>query len=178
VAVAFACAASALGAYVVVWMQRRSFATFPEQVYLLDAVFVTVLILGARIAVGRLLQRREESHGGTPHRVLIVGAGRTGRSLARELRETPGERAVGFLDDNTQVRRRRILGVVVAGTLDEASAALTATTPDEVVVTIPDAPPERLAHVVGACEEAGVACRFLHRRTEPGSRALLEAQAR
>ena len=38
-------------------------------------------------------------------RVLIVGAGRSGRSLARELRETPGMRVVGFLDDNPVAAR-------------------------------------------------------------------------
>ena len=31
---------------------------------------------------------------------VIVGAGRTGRSLMRELRETAGERVLGFVDDN------------------------------------------------------------------------------
>jgi UDP-GlcNAc:undecaprenyl-phosphate/decaprenyl-phosphate GlcNAc-1-phosphate transferase len=176
-AVAIACAVSALAAYLVVRFRRGSFESFPEQVFLLDAVFAAVLVVGARITVGRLLQRREEGPAAERRRVLIVGAGRTGRSLARELRETPGERVVGFLDDNPRVRRRRVLGVVVAGGLDEADAALAATLPDEVVVTIPDAAAERLASVVRACEEADVPCRFLRRQTE-SAEALLEAQVR
>ena len=40
-------------------------------------------------------------------RVLIVGAGRAGQSLLRELREQPGEQIVGFVDDNNRLRRRR-----------------------------------------------------------------------
>ncbi len=177
VAVGIACAVSAVAAYGVVRFRRGSFESFPEQVFLLDAVFAAVLVVGARIAVGRVLQRREEGPAAERRRVLIVGAGRTGRSLARELRETPGERAVGFLDDNARVRRRRVLGVVVAGSLDEADAAIAATAPDEVVVTIPDAPPERLAPVVRACEAADVPCRFLRRQTESAA-PLLEAQVR
>ena len=176
-AVGIACAVSAVAAYGVVRFRRGSFESFPEQVFLLDAVFAAVLVVGARIAVGRVLQRREEGPAAERRRVLIVGAGRTGRSLARELRETPGERAVGFLDDNARVRRRRVLGVVVAGSLDEADAAIAATAPDEVVVTIPDAPPERLAPVVRACEAADVPCRFLRRQTESAA-PLLEAQVR
>jgi UDP-GlcNAc:undecaprenyl-phosphate/decaprenyl-phosphate GlcNAc-1-phosphate transferase len=177
-AVGIACAVSAFGAWAVVRLQRGTLETFPWQVFVLDAVFAAVLVVAARIAVGRWLQRRDEGRPGRTRRVLIVGAGRTGRSLARELRETPGQRAVGFLDDNPGVRRRRVLGVVVAGSLAEAEAALAATTPDEVVVTIPDAPAERLAPVVRACEAAGVECRFLRRRVEPGSEALLEAHVR
>jgi UDP-GlcNAc:undecaprenyl-phosphate GlcNAc-1-phosphate transferase len=177
-AVAIACAVSAFGAYAVVRLQRGTLESFPWQVFVLDAVFAAVLVVAARIAVGRWLQHRDEGRPGTTRRVLVVGAGRTGRSLARELRETPGERAVGFLDDNPGVRRRRVLGVVVAGSLDEAAAAIAATAPDEVVVTIPDAPAERLAPVVRACEEAGLECRFLRRRVEPGAKALAEAQVR
>jgi UDP-GlcNAc:undecaprenyl-phosphate GlcNAc-1-phosphate transferase len=175
--VALACGLSAVAAYLIVLFSRGTLATFPEQVFLLDAVFSTVLVVAARVTVGRTLQRREEGPAEQRRRVLIVGAGRTGRSLARELRETPGERAVGFLDDNPGVRRRRVLGVVVAGALDEVEAALATTLPDEVVVTIPDAPAERLAAVVQACEVAGVPCRFLRRQTEP-PRAPLEAQVR
>ena len=54
---------------------------------------------------------------------MIVGAGRSGRALARELAETPDRRVVGFLDDNPRVRRRRVLGVKVLGGLDEARRA-------------------------------------------------------
>jgi FlaA1/EpsC-like NDP-sugar epimerase len=166
-----------VAAYLIVLFNRGSLASFPEQVFLLDAVFSAVLVVAARVTVGRMLQRREEGRPERRRRVLIVGAGRTGRSLARELRETRGERAVAFLDDNPRVRRRRVLGVIVAGSLDEVEAALATTLPDEVVVTIPDVPAERMAAVVQACEEAGVPCRFLRRQTEPPM-ASLEAQVR
>ena len=85
-------------------------------------------------------------------RVLIVGAGRAGRGLARELREGREARVVGFLDDNPRVRRRRILGISVVGSLDEADRAIASTRADEVLVTIPAAAPERLDAVVHAAE--------------------------
>ena len=174
VSVAVACAISAVGAYAIVRLQRGPLTSFPSQVFLLDAVFTTVLVIGSRIAVGRVLTWREH-RGGERRRVLIVGAGRSGRSLARELRETPGHRVVGFLDDNPGVRRRRVVGVTVAGSLEEAAAAIAATQADEVVVTIADAPPERLQPVVMACEAAGLECRFIRRTAEPGPKALAEA---
>jgi UDP-GlcNAc:undecaprenyl-phosphate GlcNAc-1-phosphate transferase len=175
--VAIACGLSAAIAYPVVLFRRGNLDGFPEQVFLLDAVFATVLVVTARVIGSQLLRRREEGRPSGRRRVLVVGAGRTGRSLARELRETPGERAVAFLDDNPRVRRRRVVGVVVAGALDEAAAAIATHEPDEVVVTIPDAPADRIAVVVRASEAADVPCRFLHRRSESAA-APLEAQVR
>ena len=85
---------------------------------------------------------------------MIVGAGRTGRSLMRELRETAGERVLGFVDDNPRLRRRKIHGVQVLGALDELAARARAHEPDIVLVTIPDAPRDRLDLVVAACAAA------------------------
>ena len=84
----------------------------------------------------------------TARRTLIVGAGRTGRSLMRELRETAGERVVGFVDDNPHLRRRSVQGVKVLGTTAELDRVLARTQPDIVLVTIPNAPRETLDAVV------------------------------
>jgi FlaA1/EpsC-like NDP-sugar epimerase len=99
--------------------------------------------------------------------VLIVGAGRSGRALARELGETPDQHVVGFVDDNTRLRRRRIHAVTVHGTMRELPRLLGDLRVDEVLVTIPDAPAAALADVVAACEGAGIACRFVRREIAP-----------
>jgi FlaA1/EpsC-like NDP-sugar epimerase len=109
------------------------------------------------------------------HLVLVVGAGRSGRSLARELSETAGKHVIGFLDDNARIRRRRIQGVTVMGSLLEAEHIIAAAGPDEVLVTIPDASRGSLDAVVAACNAAGITCRFVRREmsVDPGS--LVEA---
>ena len=104
-----------------------------------------------------------------------MGAGHAGRGLARELRDTHEARVLGFLDDNPRVRRRRILGVSVLGGLDEASRAIAGIRAEEVLVTIPDAPRERLDAVVRASEEAGIPCRIVRRVTEFTTAAPVEA---
>jgi FlaA1/EpsC-like NDP-sugar epimerase len=98
---------------------------------------------------------------GARHRTLIIGAGRAGRNLLRELRDTPGERVVGFIDDDPALWRRRLQGAPVLGTTDEAARIINSTSPDSVVVTIPDAPGERLDFVFDACAKAGIECRVL-----------------
>ena len=160
----------------VVWGTNRDFGDFPLGVYVVDAVLAIVLVGASRFgerALFRALTTLKERHG--RRRTLIVGAGRGGRSLLRELRETPGEQVVGFVDDDPRLRRRRLQGVPVVGTLSEASRILAATGPDVVLVTIPNAPRERLDAVVNACGAAGVPCRFVRRELDLDPVAVLGA---
>ena len=135
-------------------------------------------------AIGRLdrVSRRGDDGGrsesrGARHRTLIVGAGRGGRSLLRELRETAGEQVVGFVDDDQRLARRRLQGVPVLGGLMEIEAVLAKAQPDTVLVTIPDAPRERLGLVIDACTLAEVPCRFVRRETDLDPRVVLGANA-
>jgi UDP-GlcNAc:undecaprenyl-phosphate GlcNAc-1-phosphate transferase len=140
---------------------------FPLEIFLVDALLCTSLVAGSRFALRQLSGLLESGPRSERSRVLVVGAGRSGRALARELSETADRRVVGFLDDNPRVRRRRVLGVTVLGGLDEAKAHIAATRPDEVLVTIPDASSDRLEVVVAACAEAHIACRFVRREIAP-----------
>ena len=93
----------------------------------------------------------------------------------RELRETPGERVIGFVDDDPLLRKRRIQGVGVVGGLDEIGWVLGRLEPDSVLVTIPDAPRERLDAVTEACKRAGIACRFVRRQIDLDPSTVLGA---
>jgi FlaA1/EpsC-like NDP-sugar epimerase len=106
---------------------------------------------------------------------LIVGAGQSGRSLLRELRETPGERVLGFVDDDVALRGRRIQAVPVVGTLDQIGWLLGRLAPDVVLVTIPEAPRESLDAVVEACSRADIVCRFVRRQIDLDPSAVLGA---
>ena len=54
---------------------------------------------------------------------------------------------------------------------------LAQTQPDTVLVTIPDAPRERLDPIVAACARAGVACRFVRRELDLDPVVVLGAAA-
>ena len=73
---------------------------FPRGTFLIDVLLCSLLIglarfweRGAAHAIQSVVRRSDQE------RTLIVGAGRSGRSLLRELRETPGVRVIGFVDD-------------------------------------------------------------------------------
>jgi UDP-GlcNAc:undecaprenyl-phosphate/decaprenyl-phosphate GlcNAc-1-phosphate transferase len=164
VPIAVACALSAVAAFLIV-VALRPLGSFPAfEVLVVDAFLCSVLVGGSRLTLRLLPEARALRS--PRRRVLVVGAGRSGRALARELHDGDEARVVGFLDDNPRVRRRRILGITVVGALDEASRAISSARADEVLVTIPDAPSDRLDAVVRAAEEASVPCRIARRRTE------------
>jgi UDP-GlcNAc:undecaprenyl-phosphate GlcNAc-1-phosphate transferase len=151
---------------------------FPRGTYLIDVLLCTMLIGASRFwerAVAHTL--RTLVGRGDQRRNLIVGAGSSGRSLLRELRESPGERVVGFVDDDPALNGRRIQGVAVVGTLEQIGWVLGRYNPDAVLVTIPGAPRERLDAVVEACGRADVSCRFVRRETDLDPSVVLGATA-
>jgi UDP-GlcNAc:undecaprenyl-phosphate GlcNAc-1-phosphate transferase len=173
VPIAVACGASALVTYLLL-VSLRTLGTFPAiEVLVVDAVLCSALVGGTRLTL-RLLPEARAFRVHRP-RVLIVGAGRAGRGLARELHDSHEARVVGFLDDNPRVRRRRILGITVMGGLDEAPRAITSARAEEILVTIPDAPQGRLDAVVHASEAAAIPCRIVRRRTEFSAPETVEA---
>jgi FlaA1/EpsC-like NDP-sugar epimerase len=93
----------------------------------------------------------------------------------RELRETAGERVLGFVDDNPRLRRRRIYGVPVVGGTHELERLLERHEPDIVLVTIPDAPREKLDVIVRVCADAGITCRLVRREIDLDPRVALGA---
>jgi UDP-GlcNAc:undecaprenyl-phosphate/decaprenyl-phosphate GlcNAc-1-phosphate transferase len=164
VPIVIGCFGSAVVAYVIL-IALRPIGSFPAvQIFVIDAILCTVLVGASRLAL-RLLPETLGPRSDRK-RVLVVGAGRAGRSLARELREGRDARAVGFLDDNPRVRRRKISGIGVVGSLDEAGQVIATTRADELLVSIPSAPQERLDLVVHAAEAAGIPCRIVRRHVE------------
>jgi UDP-GlcNAc:undecaprenyl-phosphate GlcNAc-1-phosphate transferase len=151
---------------------------FPRSVFVIDAIVCTVLIGASRFWERAFVRGVSSLTGrGDRHRTLIVGAGRGGRSLLRELRETQGEQVVGFVDDDPRLSRRRLQGVPVLGGTSEIEAILSRTLPHTVLVTIPDAPRERLGLVIDACTLAQVPCRFVRRHLDLDPDAVLGATA-
>jgi UDP-GlcNAc:undecaprenyl-phosphate GlcNAc-1-phosphate transferase len=145
--------------------------------FIVDALICMVAVMGSRFAERAIVTSARSVRDRTARRALIVGAGRTGRSLMRELRETAGERVVGFVDDNPRLRRRRVHGVPVIGTTNEVPRLLERMEPDIVLITIPNAPRERLDAVVDACMQAGVNCRFVRREIDLDPHVVLGTTA-
>jgi UDP-GlcNAc:undecaprenyl-phosphate GlcNAc-1-phosphate transferase len=165
-AVLAACVLSEAVAFLFTWA-TVPFNGFPRSVYLIDVLLCAFLIGLSRFWERGLARGLAALVGrGDQRRVLIVGAGRSGRSLLRELRETAGERVVGFVDDDASLRRRRIQGVSIMGGLDDIGWVVGRLAPDAVLVTIPDAARDRLDGVLEVCRRAEIPCSFVRREIE------------
>jgi len=161
-------------AYIVL---TQSMGDFSRSFFIVDALLCTAAVGASRLAERTIVMGLHSYRGRTGRRTIVIGAGRTGRSLMRELRETAGERVVGLVDDNPKLRRRRVHGVPVIGGTHELARLLERVRPDIVLVTIPDAPRDRLDAIVDACATAEVQCRFVRREIDLDPRVVLGADA-
>jgi UDP-GlcNAc:undecaprenyl-phosphate GlcNAc-1-phosphate transferase len=150
------------------------FGSLSRTIFVINAV-VCILMVGAARFGERALSHAMSTlrTGDARHRTLIVGAGREGRSLLRELRELPGELVVGFVDDDPDLYRRRLQGVPVLGGTASFADTLARTMPDAVLVTALDLPRATLDAVIAACDAAGVPCRFVRRDLDVARETVL-----
>ncbi|HEX6761730.1 MAG TPA: hypothetical protein VF094_02905, partial [Gaiellaceae bacterium] len=151
---------------------------FSRDVFVIDAFVCSAAIIASRFAERGIVRVLELVRHREARKVLIVGAGRSGRSLLRELRETPGERVVGFVDDDARLIGRRLSGVKVVGGIHSLDTAVTRVHPDAVLVTIPDAPRDALDEIVRTCAQLDVTCRFVRRDADLDPRAVLRSSTR
>src|SRR5262249_12298044 len=114
------------------------FERFSRGVFMIDAVLLTIAIVGTRLSF-RILGRA--AAGNSPHqkRVVIHGARSRGELLARELQVNPtwGLNPVAFLDDERQLHSRRLIGVPVRGTLDDLERIVRSMSIEEVLLSSP-----------------------------------------
>jgi UDP-GlcNAc:undecaprenyl-phosphate/decaprenyl-phosphate GlcNAc-1-phosphate transferase len=143
------------------------FAGLSRAVFVLDWVFLTILVGASRVSF-RLLGEalRPPRAGARP--VLVYGAGDGGELVVRELRNNAAlaREAVGFIDDDRAKAGTRIHGVAVLGSLDELEALLQAQPVGEVIVASRKIPLERLRQLEAACATHGVAVRRASVRLE------------
>ncbi len=136
----------------------------PRSVEVIDFMLTLILIAGARLLVRLIIERPSKGSRVPRHEVLVVGAGKGGQMVVREMRLNPalGATAIGFVDDDPRKRGMRMNGgVKVLGSTDEIASILDETDPDEVVIAIPSAPGTLRGKVVTACRERRIRVRTL-----------------
>ena len=146
-------------------------AGFPRTVPLIQAALAVVFMGGTRLWARLSHERRGERSAraeGAQQRVLVVGAGSAGASMAREMRRHSRARLspVGFLDDDPSKRGMSFAGLPVLGTIDQLGDVTNERGIDQVLIAMPSAPGRRTRRVVELAGAAGVPCRILPGVTE------------
>ena len=142
--------------------------TLPRSVFLLDLVLTFLLVGGVRFLVRAYTESFRFSSAPVPvKRVLVVGAGRTGMTIVREMRASralrhTGDAAVtayepvGFVDDDPYKRDLRVDGVSVLGTTADLPRLLDRLDVDEVLLAISSQSGRDIRRIMDACHDRRV----------------------
>ena len=135
----------------------------PRSVFPLYALLLAVLLGGPRLFYRWLRERSYFTRSG--RRVLIVGAGRAGEMLARDLLrdQAAGYSPVGFVDDDPKKKGRDIHGVRVVGQCKHLARLVREHGIELVLLAVPSASTRQMRRLVDLCEQAGVEFRTLPR---------------
>jgi len=91
----------------------------PRSVLLMYPIALMLLLGTPRMAYRYWKDSRYDGGGAPAKRVLVLGAGRAGETLARDLRREGAYRVVGFLDDKPGLRGANVHGVPVLGPIEQ-----------------------------------------------------------
>jgi FlaA1/EpsC-like NDP-sugar epimerase len=159
VTVARNCAAFSLLLVLFQYWLRNSTRAFdslqiPFTIVVLEGLLSLVGALTARAL--RRLHREGLKNGskGTP--VLLVGAGRAGVMVAKQLRSRPDLRLLGFLDDDPKKIGAVVCGLRVLGPLPALSLKIQQHQAREVIICIPHPPRKMLKRIWAVCEQLAV----------------------
>jgi FlaA1/EpsC-like NDP-sugar epimerase len=136
---------------------QERFIRSPRGVLLIDWAFSLLSLFGARVLIrlGRDRFRSQEIPDGQT-RVLIIGAGDAGETLAREIEHRPqlGMKVVGFVDDQRAKWGAQIRGIRVSGPISSIGAIADSLGADEALLAIPSASGKRLREIIRHLSEA------------------------
>jgi FlaA1/EpsC-like NDP-sugar epimerase len=104
-------------------------------------------------------------------RVLILGAGRSGAMLEKELRRRGGFDVVGFLDDDRRLRGAQVHGVPVLGVIDQLPRFGVSHQADLAIIAMPSATNLQMQQIVEVCELSEIDFRTLPTLQDLGSQA-------
>ena len=124
------------------------------------------LLLIALLSSSRLLVRWSKDRGiytGECEKLLIIGAGKAGEMLVRDLLRNREEcyQPVGFVDDKIAKQGSEIHGVRVLSSCDEMIDLVERLDVDLIVLALPSAKSSDMRRLVGLCEKTGVPFRTL-----------------
>ncbi len=132
-----------------------------SRLLLMEAGVITIVLLSGARLLRRAVEANLRRRGVGVDRVLIVGAGETGRTVMRNLVALPelGYQVVGFVDDD--ISKGDLGRYKALGTLDSLGAVLNSERLDEVIITLPWTHHRTIVGLVRLCESFGVRARVV-----------------
>jgi len=153
-------------AFIVFIAFARRLGNLPRSVLLLDGVFCFLLMGGVRFFTRAILENYLvfPGRGGRGFkRVLIIGAGKAGQAIVREVRlnSSLGIKIVGYLDDDPAKQKQHLQGVRVLGGVEDLDRIGPQERIEEIIIAIPSATRREVSEIVKRCALAGIEAKIL-----------------
>lgn len=135
----------------------------PRSILPLYCMILTFLLCGGRLVTRLHWDKKNNSSliDLTSKRVLIVGAGRAGESLARDLVRIKSYQLIGFVDDSLGKQDLEVHGVKVLGAIQEIDSIVSQYDVELIFIAMPSASSATMRRVVSYCEDSHVPFRTL-----------------
>jgi len=137
------------------------FQGIPRSVFILYPLLLVGGLCGPRILFRWLKDHRFSLKKNVGKRTLIIGAGRAGELLVRDLLHRVEYTPVAFLDDDDALFNREIHGVRVVGKTKDIPRVVADEAIELVLLAIPSAGKKVIRQLVQRCREVGVVCQTL-----------------
>lgn len=144
-------AAAPLGGYF-------GFIVIPFGVLIMDFCLAFLGVLGVRVLKRLHAERQERSRDGTisiiKKRTLLIGAGRAGVLVAREVEQNPhlAIAIAGFVDDDPVKNGELIQGIRVIGSTKDLDSLADKTRAEQAIITIASASGTAIRRIVETCK--------------------------
>ena len=150
----------------------------PLSILLMDWAGSLIVLCGARVT-GRLGWERYGRFFREARKVIVVGAGDAGATLARQVAARPdlGLEVVGFLDPEADTNGQTVAGKQVLGTPDELAAIAFANV-ETVFIATPDVSPSAARALKATAEAIGLEVQVVPRLDRADLRAVHASAAR
>ncbi len=144
----------------------------PRSVFIVDGILLVLLLGGPRFTYRWLKDRHMFRRTQDRRRfvqesknALIIGAGRAGEMLARDLLHDflSPYRPVAFVDDNPSMAGKEIHSLPVIGSCDEIAKVVSRFDIELILIALPSATSPQLRRIVEICEATGLTFRTLPR---------------
>jgi FlaA1/EpsC-like NDP-sugar epimerase len=134
---------------------------YPRSVLAINLALTVLLVGGSRFAVRAYTEGAQR--GAAELNTLIVGAGRAGSNIARELKHDSqlNLKPVGFIDDDPSKHGIRIHGLTVLGSSHRISEILRQLRIRCVLIAIPSASGSQIEQIIAKCRQCKVDFKIL-----------------
>jgi UDP-GlcNAc:undecaprenyl-phosphate GlcNAc-1-phosphate transferase len=145
------------------------FQNFSRAVFVLDAVFMMLALVGSRMAFRLIRQVLPYRPSGGGRNVLIYGAGDAGEMILRELRNNTSWDLlpIGFIDDDPFKTNKVIHGLRVYDANGSLADVARSRDVSEILIAIRDMPADRLKELRTICRESNIALKRAQITIEP-----------